>query len=154
MGQRDNRALPQRFPRCWIGAGTDLDALLVPDCSGMAKQERATESHAAIWRDANGALVTGKVVLGADALRLQGMTRQGSSSVDEVPYAELAGVGIGRGPEERLNGRPTLVLNRSSAPPLLLDVLGIGMLSELSDLLATLAAEHAAPREHLTVIGR
>jgi hypothetical protein len=121
----------------------------VPHCSGMAEE---AQSYAAIWRELTGLLATGKVVLGPDALRLEGATRQGQLSRREIPYAELEGVRVGRVPSEMLNGRPTLVLARSSGPSLQIEPFGIGMLSELADLLATLSTAQSERLERLVVI--
>ena len=79
-------------------------------------------------------------MLDHDALRLEGMTGDGLVSRRRIEYEEIRGVRIGRTPTERLNGRPTLVLERASAPPLQLGVLGAGMLFELSDVLAWVAS--------------
>jgi hypothetical protein len=103
----------------------------------MAEQ-RLGESYAAIWREPGGAIAHGKAVLSPQALRLDGVAADGQLSRREIPYTEIEGVRIGRGHDERLNSRPTLVLERVSAPPLQLDVLGAGMLFELADLLAAL----------------
>jgi hypothetical protein len=110
------------------------------------------ESYAALWREPGEGIARGKVVLGGDALRLEGITADSHVSHRQVPYAEIEGVRIGRAPEERLNGRPTLVVERASAPPLELDVLGAGMLFELSDLLAALTLERRERYERVTLI--
>jgi hypothetical protein len=110
------------------------------------------ESYAAIWREPGGAIATGKVVLDRDAFRLEGATTAGHLSRRKVPYLEVVGVRIGREPDERLNGRPTLVLERLSAPPLQLDVLGVGMVFELADLLAALTLERAEQVERMLVL--
>src|SRR6266536_6522382 len=88
----------------------------------MASRGHA-ESYAAIWRERGGAIATGKVVLEPDGLRLEGATAEGQLSRRELFYTEVLGVRIGRGAAERLNDRPTLVLERAAAPPLQLDVL-------------------------------
>ena len=117
----------------------------------MATQDRG-ESYAAIWREANGAIAHGKAELSPQALRLEGVAADGLLSRREIPYAEIEGVRIGRGQEERLNSRPTLVLERVSAPPLQLDVLGAGMLFELADLLAALTIDRRERYQRVTLI--
>jgi hypothetical protein len=110
------------------------------------------ESYAAIWREPGGGVATGKVVLEPDRLRVEGATGEGRLRRRELLYTELVGVRIGRGAAERLNGRPTLVLERASAPPLQLDVLGAGILFELADLLAALTLERAERFERVVLV--
>jgi hypothetical protein len=117
----------------------------------MAKQGHG-ESYAAIWREPTGAIARGKAELSSQALRLDGVAADGQLSRREIPYSEIEGVRIGREPEERLNGRPTLVLERVSAPPLQLDVLGAGMLFELADLLAALTIDQRERYQRVTLI--
>jgi hypothetical protein len=117
----------------------------------MAQQGRG-ESYAAIWREPGGAIAHGKAVLSPQALRLDGVAADGRLSRREIAYTEVDGVRIGRGPGERLNGRPTLVLERVSAPPLQLDVLGAGTLFELADLLAALTLARRERNEPVILI--
>lgn len=109
------------------------------------------ESYAAIWREVGGQIAHGKVVLDRDLLRLEGSSGEGLSR-REIRYTEIRGVRVGREPGERLNSRPTLVLERTSAPPLQLDVLGTGMLFELADVLAALTLEHKERYERVTLV--
>src|SRR4029453_15691800 len=54
-----------------------------------------------------------------------------------VPFDELLSVEIGRGASERINGDKSLVLERHSCERVLVAALGgVGLLGELSDLLA------------------
>jgi len=109
------------------------------------------ESYAAIWRAPGGQVAHGKVVLDRDMLRLEGSSAEGLSR-REIRYTEIEGVRVGRGPDERLNSRPTLVLERRSAPALQLDVLGAGMLFELADVLAALTLDRQERYERVTLV--
>jgi hypothetical protein len=117
----------------------------------MAKQGQG-ESYAAIWREPNGTIAHGKAELSPQSLRLEGVAAEGQLTRREIPYTEIEGVRIGREPDERLNSRPTLVLERGSAPPLQLDVLGAGMLFELADLLAALTIDRRERYQRVTLI--
>jgi hypothetical protein len=117
----------------------------------MPKQGQG-ESYAAIWREPTGTIARGKAELNPHALLLDGVAAEGQLSRREIPYTQIEGVRIGRTPEERLNSRPTLVLERASSPPLQLDVLGAGMLFELADLLAALTLERRERYERVTLI--
>src|SRR6266496_5516098 len=62
-----------------------------------------------------------------------------------IPFEELSSVEIGRGAAERINGDKSLVLERHSCERVLVAALGgVGLLGELTDLLARLRAERAA----------
>jgi hypothetical protein len=110
------------------------------------------ESYAAIWRERGGAIARGKVVLERDFLRLEGATAAGDLARREIPYLAIGGVRVGRAPDERLNSRPTLLLEREFAEPLQLDVLGPGMLFELADLLASVSVEHRERLERIALV--
>jgi len=58
-----------------------------------------------------------------------------------VPIAALTAVRTSHTASERLNGHPVLVLERTDAPPLLIAALGVGLLTELADLLGSLSVE-------------
>jgi hypothetical protein len=96
-------------------------------------------SYAAIWAEAEDAPCSGCV-----ALVEEGLTLTGSAlSVGEarlVRYADLLGVEIVRDRSLRLNGYPTLRIERRGAPPLRVSTIGLGVLGELNQLLATAIA--------------
>jgi hypothetical protein len=109
----------------------------------LAAQRVHERSHeyAAVWRTADGPTSSGKLEVGADDLVLHG------SGEDElrIPFDELSSVEIGRAAGERVNGHKALVLERHSCERVLVAALGgVGLLGELTDLLARLRAEHAA----------
>lgn len=98
-----------------------------------------------------GARAAGALVIDQDSLQLVGQTADGPVELS-VPYADLVEVRIGRGPEELLNGRPALLLARQEGPPVQVELFGIGLLHELTDLLIALATEHADNGEEVAVI--
>ena len=98
--------------------------------------------YAVVWRTGDGPISSGKLELGGDGLVLQG-----SSEPDglRIRFDELSSVEIGRGTAERINGDKSLVLERHSCERVLVAALGgVGLLGELTDLLARLRAERAA----------
>jgi hypothetical protein len=108
--------------------------------SAQRVHERAHE-YAAVWRTCDGQTSSGKLELGSDDLVLQG---SGENEL-RIPYDELSSVEIGRAVDERINGDKSLVLERQSCERVLVAALGgVGLLGELTDLLARLRAEHAA----------
>jgi hypothetical protein len=104
----------------------------------MSGRDGLSGTYMAIWQAADGAPTRGSLTLEPHALLLRGKTAEGDQTARRIPFTELAGVSIGRGPEDRLGGNPTLLLARRSGDPLRISPSGIGLLSELADLLARL----------------
>src|ERR1700675_4427070 len=98
--------------------------------------------YAVVFRIGLGARAAGALVIDQDRLQLEGRTADGPVKLS-VPYADLVEVRIGRGPEERLNGRPALLLERQNGSLVQIEPFGIGLLHELTDLLVALTTEHA-----------
>jgi len=115
----------------WKGAGL----------SAQGVHERSHE-YAVVWRTGDGPTSSGRLELGDDDLVLHG---SGGPDGLRIPFDELSSVEIGRGAGERINGDKSLVLERHSCERVLVAALGgVGLLGELTDLLARLRAERAA----------
>jgi hypothetical protein len=101
-------------------------------------------SYAAIWAAADGPATAGCVALVDDGMALSG---GGAPSVEErlVRYVDVIGVEVVRDPLLRLNGYPTLRIERRGAPPLRISTIGLGVLRELNELL-TAASVTEQPR--------
>jgi hypothetical protein len=98
--------------------------------------------YAVVWRTGDGATSSGRLELGDDDLVLHG---SGEPDGLRIPFDELSSVEIGRGTAERINGDKSLVLERHSCERVLVAALGgVGLLGELTDLLARLRAERTA----------
>jgi len=98
--------------------------------------------YAVVWRTGEGPISSGRLELGDDDLVLHG---SGEPDGLRIPFEELSSVEIGRGTAERINGDKSLVLERPSCERVLIAALGgVGLLGELTDLLARLRAERAA----------
>ncbi|MGD0716094.1 MAG: hypothetical protein ABSB24_18245 [Gaiellaceae bacterium] len=95
--------------------------------------------YPAVWRLGKGAIVAGEVELGDAGLRLAGRSETGLSE-HSAGYGEIRQVRVARGAEERLNGRPTLLLD-----------LDQGQALEMAELLAELTAT-AGEREQILVV--
>jgi hypothetical protein len=101
-------------------------------------------SYAVIWREGNCPSYAGKLELGAAALHLRGSGPRSSLARRDIPYADVAGVRIARAPTERLNGGPTVVLDRRAATPIVVGAVSwVGVVSELADLLTGLTVRNA-----------
>jgi hypothetical protein len=98
--------------------------------------------YAVVWRTGDGSISCGRLELGDDDLVLHG---SGETDRLRIGLDELSSVEIGRGKAERINGDKSLVLERHSCERVLVAALGgVGLLGELTDLLARLRAERAA----------
>lgn len=106
--------------------------------------------YAVAWRAGEDTIASGRLQLGEDELVLHG----GSAPEGlRIRFDELASVEIGRGQGERINGDKTLVLERRSGERVLVVAFGgVGVLSELVDLLARLRAARAARTRVLVVV--
>ena len=70
-------------------------------------------SYGVVWRKGSGPLAAGKLELLPQGVRLEGL--EGSF---EIAYESLSGVRVGRATEERIDGRPSVVLERLAGIPL------------------------------------
>jgi hypothetical protein len=96
-------------------------------------------SYAAIWAESEDAPCSGCVVLAEEGLELTGSALPvGEARL--VRYADVIDAGVVREPSLRLNGYPTLRLERRGGPPLRVSTIGLGVLGELNQLLATAIA--------------
>jgi hypothetical protein len=109
-------------------------------------------SYAVVWQEPDEILATGKLLLEPDSLLLEGTRRDHRLAAHRLAYAEIMGVRIGRRPEECLNCRPTLILERRTRPPLRIEAIGPGLLGELADLLARLSTAQVEGLDRLVVI--
>ena len=99
----------------------------------------SASSYAAIWAEAGDALCSGCVALVAEGLTLTGSALPvGEARL--VRHADVLGVEIVRDPSQRLNGYPTLQIERRGGPSLRVSTIGLGVLGELNQLLATTIA--------------
>src|SRR5512132_4597696 len=101
-----------------------------------------SREYAVVWCTGTGPTSSGRLELGDDDLVLHG---SGEPDGLRIPFDELSSVEIGRGTPERINGDKSLVLERHSCERVLVAALGgVGLLGEVTDLLARLRAEKAA----------
>jgi hypothetical protein len=102
---------------------------------------KPSPDYPVVWRTGDGPVSSGRLEVARDELLLHGA---GCGRL-RVSFDDLSSVEIGRSPAERINGERSLVLERPSCERVLVAVLGgVGLLGEISELLARLRAEHAA----------
>jgi hypothetical protein len=96
-------------------------------------------SYGVVWREGALPLASGKLELRADALHLDGMAGGRPVSRD-LRYDSLVTVRVGRSTTERIGGRPSLVLERRSGPPIeIASVAQTGVVAEIAEQLADTA---------------
>jgi hypothetical protein len=115
------------------------------DCCRMHKR------YAVVFCERGRAVSAGGLELREDRLLLSGGSGQERCDLS-VQFCDLAEIRIGRGRADRLNGYPTLVLERGQMPAVQLAPLGAGLLHEIADLLLAISAERRAGGTELAVV--
>jgi hypothetical protein len=113
--------------------------------------QRSPARYAVVFCAAEEASTPGALVVEEDRLLLEGRGRDGLFELT-IPYSDLAGVRIGRIADERLNGRPTLLLERRQRPVVQVVPFGPGLLQELAHLLAALVGRESGDRDQVAVV--
>lgn len=109
-------------------------------------------SYAITWEHEGAGVRSGRLELGPRALAFEGSNGNGSAA-EVVPYEELTDVRIARSPEERLCGRQTLVLERSTGDPIrIASIVHPGIISELAERLASLHLAEEKPMSRVVVV--
>ncbi len=94
-------------------------------------------SYAVLWCREEDRVYAGKAVVEVGFLLLTGVDRHGTETRERLALSELAVTSVARGRDDRLQGRPALVLIPSAGPALRLAVLeGGGTLHELAERLS------------------
>jgi len=106
------------------------------------------ERFAAVFR-VDSSLAAGALDVEDDRVFLRGRGNDGGLEL-EIPLSELTEVRVVRRVGERLNGYPTLILERTTAPPVQVAPVGMTLLPEIVDLLSSLSQR--ARDEVLTVV--
>jgi hypothetical protein len=99
-----------------------------------------SERFAVLFCEQGGQPHAGVLRVEDDAVLLEAAVGPADAERHRIRFADLAAVRVARGPAERLNGYRVLVLEQTEKRPVRVAALGIGILSELADLLSGLAA--------------
>jgi hypothetical protein len=113
--------------------------------------QRSPARYAVVFWAAEEASTPGTLVVEEDRLLLEGRGRDGLFEL-AIPYSDLTGVRIGRIADERLNGRPALLLERRERPVVQVVPFGPGLLHELAHLLAALVGRDSGDRDEVAVV--
>jgi hypothetical protein len=94
------------------------------------------ESYAVLWREGDGPIWVGKLVLGPTGIRLETGTGRARASSRVLRYADLTSVGTAL-PADRIRTQPTAFVDRSSRERLRIAAVDeLGSLSEIVERLA------------------
>ncbi len=98
-------------------------------------------SYAVLWSEPRHQTEAGKLEFEAKSLRFEGSRGPRSARIHRVSYDDIDSVRVAHGAEERLGGRPVLVLDLAAGGPLRIgSVDGVGTVSELADELTRLSS--------------
>jgi hypothetical protein len=104
-------------------------------------------SYGVVWREGDEPLVAGKL-----ELRANGFTLDGLDGSRDIPYGLLAGVRVGRLAGERVDGRPSVVIERRSGPPVTISTVAKpSLVGEIVERLAALQLGNE-PGRRMTVV--
>ena len=96
-------------------------------------------TYAVKWREPDGRTFLGRLALGPNTLRLEGRESDGPVVDRQIGYDEVQGLGVSSHGPARLDGQPTLVVERADGPYLVTSAgMGAGIVQELLDRLAEL----------------
>jgi len=109
-------------------------------------------SYGIVWREGLQPTATGKLELLPRRLRLDGLS--GSRPVTrEIGYDAIGSVRIGRAPVDRLDHRPTVVVERRTDSPLLMSTVAQpGLVGEIAERLTALQVGAEASRRTVVVL--
>ena len=105
-------------------------------------------SYGVVWREGALPPVSGKLELGPRALRLEGRAR-----ACELPYERVSNVHVGRSNGERIDGRPTVVVERRFGSPVTISTVAQpSLVGEIVERLAAVQVAAEEPRLMLLVV--
>jgi hypothetical protein len=101
-------------------------------------------TYGVVWTSGDSPASAGSLEFGSDRFLLAGRDRS-----EDVAYADLKSVRVGRSNGERLDGRPTVLLERNDGERMRIAAVGqSALVREIADRLAGLRAEaQADPRD-------
>jgi hypothetical protein len=110
------------------------------------------QSYGVVWREDSLPKASGKLELLPQAVRFEGAVA-GRPTTRELAYESLSAVRVGRSPAERVDGRPSLVLERRSGVPVTIASIGqSGVVAEIAERLAGLQLGSDACRRTAFVV--
>jgi len=108
-------------------------------------------TYAVKWREPDGQTYLGRLTLGPRTLRLEGREPDGPAVDRQIGYEEVRNLRVGSSGPGRLDGRPTLVVERADGQYLVASAgMGAGIVQELVERIAGLRL--VGPRRAILVV--
>ncbi len=160
-GGRERKSFPPKADPCrwWSRLHTPSEAArlrlsrtraaALPDAPGAvaAHDEYMRTSYGVVWREGASPLAAGKLELLPLGIRLDGL-----EGTQEIPYELLASVRVGRLAGERIDGRPSVVIERRSGAPVTISTVAKpSLVGEIVEQLAALQLGDD-PARRMTVV--
>jgi hypothetical protein len=134
--------LPCGFSATGIGVATDVALLKESDDLGMKK------TYGVVWRDGALPLLSGKLEFFPRALRLDG-----TDISKEIPYETIVGIRAGRSAEDRVDGRPSVVVEQRKGNPVRISTVAQpSLVGEIAERLAALQLDVEVVRRVTLVV--
>jgi hypothetical protein len=115
---------------------------------GDARDMRRT--YAVSWREQDGGLYAGKLELAPASLRLEGANNGHDPITRELWYEDLLGLHVGRSEADRLEGRPSLMLELREGHSV--KIAGVAQPGIVSEIAEQLTALRLVERPHTTLV--
>lgn len=100
----------------------------------MPDHTRIRERYPVVWCEQSGPIFAGSLDLGPASLVLDGVSG-GARTIVDLPYRDLVRVRMASGGQERVRGRPTLLIEADTRLFRIAAVAGAGMMGEVADAL-------------------
>ncbi len=105
-------------------------------------------SYAIVWREDDRPSHPGKL-----ELRERGLRLEGNGEAWELPFEDIASLRVGRGTDDRLFGRPALVVERRNGRAVRIATMAeVGALAELVERIAGFGVHEASAKRLLVVV--
>ncbi len=109
-------------------------------------------TYGVVWREGESPLARGKLELQSCSVKLDGVA-DSLPTAREIPYESLADVRVGRSIADRLDGRPSLILERRSGQSIsIASVAQSGVVAELAERLAALQLNGSHAEKRLAIV--
>lgn len=104
------------------------------------------QTYGVVWRRGETPVARGRLELEGSALRLIGMDAR-EVVTEEIRYEDIEGVHVGRRTDERIHGRPSLVIELPGREPIsFTSITEPGVIGELTDRITALLRSKASHR--------
>jgi hypothetical protein len=118
------------------------------DGGSFGHDEQMQRSYGVVWKEGSRGPMTGKLELLPRILRLEGL-----DSTREVPYETVAAIRVGRSPADRINGGPTVVVERNLGDPITIGAVAqSSVVGEIAERLAALRLGARTSRRVVVIV--